>query len=360
MISILRKLPVPAYIVMMLLLCIPAYVKWTESRLHSRIVHHCYDPKLMLEECFLTYYQREAKAQGVEVALKKLHRHMKNDPTLTTNCHESMHEIGHVAYDEYGSIAKAYAHADYSCWGGYLHGVIEESLRGKNLKDIPGDSLRTLCDGSKAKGKKSFEHFSCVHGIGHALMFISDNDLPQALIRCDDLADTWETGQCVNGAFMQNMFSKYNDHHSQYLPTSDLHFPCSIAREKDKGACYQVQGRLILDALNWDFTKGFAFCGTLATKELRFSCADGLGAAVSNHSAYDTKTIVRLCALAGELEQDCLYGALTDLEGVVGDTNLGAKVCEREPEPVRSACTNTLKRTHEDFPGSINERQSGR
>ena len=190
-------------------------------------------------------------------------------------------------------------------------------------------------------------------------MFVSDNDLPTALVRCDDLIDNWARGQCVNGAFMQNMFSKYNGHQSDYLPKDDLHFPCNIAREKDQSACYQVQGRPILDAYNWDFTKSFAFCAALSSDDLRFACADGLGAAVSNHSAYEPKKIVQLCSKAGTLENGCLYGALTDLEGVVGDQSLGEKVCALERADKAMMCAETLKRTHNDFPGSVNESPVG-
>ena len=192
-------------------------------------------------------------------------------------------------------------------------------------------------------------------GIGHALMLVSYNDLPNALLRCDDLHDTWESSQCVNGAFMQNMFSKYNDHDSKYLPKDDLHFPCNIARAKDQAACYQVQSRLILDAFYWDFSKSFAFCSELTSAELRTACTNGLGAAVATHTAYNPKDTGKLCTLAGLLEQDCLYEAMTVLEGVAGNTDLGEKLCANEPEEKMTACRETLARSHKDFPGSINE-----
>ena len=355
MISRLKKLPVRVNILVFLALLAPSYLLFQHTTLASRIAHHCYNPDELLENCFSDYYKETAHEHGTGAALSVLHRRMKNDPTLVTNCHEAMHEIGHEAYEEYGSIAEAYAHADYGCWGGYLHGVVEEALRGKTLKDIPAETLRTLCDAAKTEGEMSFQHFSCVHGVGHALMLVSYNDLPNALLRCDDLANEWETSQCVNGAFMQNMFSKYNDHESDYLPKDDLHFPCNIAREKDQKACYQVQGKLILDGLRGDMAKSFAFCASLTTQTLRSACGNGLGAAVSNRAAYVPAQVVKLCTLAGVLEEDCLYGAMTDLEGVAGDASLGEKVCALEPVEKNIICEGVLLQAHNDFPGSIKE-----
>ena len=356
MISRLKKLPVVVYIVVFLALLAPSYLLWQQTTLASRIAHHCYNPNELLENCFIDYYKELAHERGTDIALSVLHRRIKIDPTLVTNCHEAMHEIGHEAYEEYGSIAEAYAHADYGCWGGYLHGVVEEALRGKSTSDITPETLRTMCDGVKSAGEMSFAHFSCVHGMGHALMLVSYNDLPNALLRCDDLANGWEAAQCVNGAFMQNMFSKYNDHASNYLPKDDLHFPCSIAREKDQKACYQVQGKLILDGLGGDLAKSFAFCAGLSTQTLRSACGNGLGAAVSNRSAYVPARVVKLCALAGILEEDCLYGAMTDLEGVAGDASLGEKVCALLPLEKNTTCERVLLQSHKDFPGSIKER----
>ena len=359
MISRLRKLPVYTYVVVVFLLLLSSYSLWQQSLLKSRLMHHCYDPREVLEVCYIDYYRDTAKRYGTKEALKVLHERKLTDIRLNTSCHEAMHEIGRAAFYEYGSIAGAYAEADYACWGGYLHGVIEAALSRKKLSDISAESLRTMCDAAKKNGETSFGHFSCVHGIGHALMFVSKNDLPQSLFRCDDLANKWESDNCANGAFMQNLFSKYNEHRSAYLPKDDLHFPCSIAREKDQTECYRVQGRFILDALDWDFSKSFAFCNTLNRAEPRAACASGLGAAVSNHSAYAPKKLSELCAKAASLEQDCLYGALIDLEGIAGDQSIGEKVCESKPDSEKPACIEILKRAHADFPGSIKEQSVG-
>lgn len=358
MFASLKKLPAVVIVGIVLVLLFPAYSMWNHSMLKARIQNECLDPRKELQDCYYAHYKSVAHTEGSAAAVKELHERRESDDLLKVNCHEVMHEIGRAAYDERGSIADAYAHADFSCWGGYLHGVVEASMRGKKLPDVASTTIRTMCDSVKGDGERSFTHFSCVHGIGHALMFVSDNDLMTVLERCDDLVDIWEIRQCANGAFMQNMFSNYDDHASDFIDKNDLRYPCNIIREDEQGICYQVQSKVIIDGLGGDFQKAFRFCGDLASSTLSAACTSGLGAAVSLYSMYDTKRIAALCSEtpSSVLGESCLYGALTDLEGASGSTSLGKTVCSNIPQERQGACLDILLRAHADFPGkAMNE-----
>lgn len=353
MMTRLHKLPVFALVGIVSLLLLAACLMWSHSDLKSRFLHDCLDSRKILDNCYVAYYLGVAEEKGAKEALRILHERITSDRKLETSCHQAIHAIGRSAFHEYGSIAKAYTEADYSCWGGYLHGIVEASMRSKKPMDISALYLRTICDEVHGDGKITFPYFSCVHGIGHALMYVMNNNLPDVLLRCDDLGNTWEARQCANGAFMENLLANYSDHRSNFLPDDDVHFPCSIVREKDQDVCYQVQGRFILDHYNWNFSQAFAFCGELTPPPLRIACAQGLGAAVSNYAAYDPKKVGELCAEASSpLDESCLYGALTDLEGVAGNVSLGSEVCahlSREKQPV---CFQIRDAAHEAFPGT--------
>ncbi len=333
-----------------------AFFELRTSELYSRIAHRCFDPEALLESCYIYYYRDLAKERGSGVALETLDARKRYDGKLAASCHEAMHEIGRASFRETGSIKAAYAKADYSCWGGYLHDAVEASLPETELDRIASTTVREMCDGTDENGPRSFERFSCVHGVGHALMLVSENDLPGSLERCRDLGDEWEGIQCANGAFMQNMFAKYNEHDTDYLPTDDLRFPCDISPVEYQVACYQVQARLILDATEWDFDRSFAFCSTLDSDANRFACADGIGAIVSNRTRYVPKEIHALCERAGALADACLYGALTDLEGISGSLALGRETCGFANGASSTECLSMLDRAHRDFPGDINER----
>lgn len=353
MMNRLRKLPVLVLVSIMFLLIYAALPMWDHSTLKSRVLHRCVDPNNILENCYITYYLGVAEERGSKTALAILHERMESDTKLSTNCHQAIHAIGRTAFHEYGSIAEAYGEADYSCWGGYLHGIVEAGVRSKDRIDVTPELLRATCEEVRGDGTMSFPYFSCVHGIGHALMYVMNNNLPDVLIRCDDMNNVWEARQCANGAFMENLLANYSDHRSDFLPKDDLHFPCNIVREKDQDVCYLVQGRFILDHFEWDFAKAFLFCSELAPSRIRTTCAEGLGTAVSNHSAYEPKRVVALCSLApSPLDESCLYGALTDLEGVAGDTSLGTLVCKLERKDKQSVCFKIRDDAHKAFPGT--------
>ena len=77
-----------------------------------------------------------------------------------------------------------------------------------------------------------------------------------------------------------------------------------------------------------------------------------IGAGVSVYSAYEPAKIANLCALAhAPLENECLYGALTDLEGKTSKIELGHEVCKNEKNEKFSECEQVLQKAHIAFPG---------
>lgn len=351
-----KKLPVLVLVLIMLILLCATFLVWNRSVLKSRILHHCISPQKSLETCYVAYYLNNAEENGVKHALQTLRERMVSDQTLRVNCHQASHAIGRTAFHEYGSIGKAYEEADYLCWGGYQHGVVEAMMRSKKSPEMNGELLRTACNEMKDGNNITFAYFSCIHGLGHALMYTLNNDLLNALVRCDELDNIWETRQCANGAFMENLLAGKSGHQSDFLPKDDMHFPCSAVREKDRDVCYQVQGGFILDHFSWNFKRAFLFCDELAASPLRIACAQGIGASVSNYAAYDPKKIATLCAIASTpLDQSCLYGALADLEGATGDLSLGTLVCMHQPQELQLTCMKIRDDAHRTFPGTINE-----
>ncbi len=353
MITRLRKLPIFALCAILLALLSATFIIWNHSELKTRVLHGCISEKTSLEDCYIAYYRDISDQRGTKFALEQLHDRQTTDSRLSANCHQAIHSIGRAAFREYGSIAKAYAQADYSCWGGYLHGVVEASMRGKVLSDIAGDTLRTMCDSVKEGGETSFAHFSCIHGLGHALMYVGHNDLPAVLTHCDDLVDVWEIRQCANGAFMENTLAD-SAHPSNFQPKDDAHFPCNIVREDERDVCYQVQSPFIMEQMKGDFTKAFAFCDELSVNAERTLCVQGLGAEVSTYMSHDPKKIAQLCAaVPPPSDRDCFYGALTDLEGVDGGPGLGRVVCQNLTGEAQVRCLQILDKAHKAFPGAM-------
>ncbi len=292
-----------------------------------------------LPECYEKFYEAHADERGTEEAITLIKGRSKTDALLYANCHNTMHVLGRSAYQEYGSLPKAFARADYFCWSGYYHGVVEGALRGVREKDITRDTLFNLCSTSVAMPTQSFDQFNCMHGIGHALMYITKNELPHSLIRCNDLPDEWSTQHCATGVFMENSLADGKAHRSAYLPTTDLHYPCTITEKKFGEACYIVQSSLILKKLNGDFAKAFDFCLTITELGYRTQCARGLGKEAAQTAFYDSAVAAAICAEAPpELISNCFFGAIGDISGQLRDNTVGETFCAQVSTALRPSC----------------------
>ena len=117
--------------------------------------------------------------KGPSEALIWLRGEMYRKPEINRECHEVAHEIGRLAFNKFGNVAEAAKESDDVCNSGYLHGVIEEYFK------INKDYLVSIKDVCRGYENKAIV-WHCSHAIGHALMFISSNDLKWALDFCNN------------------------------------------------------------------------------------------------------------------------------------------------------------------------------
>lgn len=172
-------------------------------------------------------------------------------PEIFSRCHEVTHYVGRAAYAETKSVALAYEQCAPACHGGCYHGVIEGYLKQKNISvnqvndTTVTQEIRTAC-GDERDYDAPRIYWECFHGIGHALMFITDSDLMRSLRLCDALPEQGQREACYSGAFMENSSSSTNvDHPSKYLDPRDPMYPCTVLEEKYLNLCYQYQIRTL-------------------------------------------------------------------------------------------------------------------
>jgi hypothetical protein len=90
-----------------------------------------------------------------------------NVPYIKSQCHQLTHIIGRAALSKYNNeLADTYAHGDQFCWSGYYHGAMEQLSTAKGY-DYIIKNANEVCKPIAAKGKFSFYHYNCVHGMGH-------------------------------------------------------------------------------------------------------------------------------------------------------------------------------------------------
>lgn len=235
------------------------------------------------------------------------------------SCHAFTHFLGRALYRNLKNVADAYSQINFTCHGGSYHGVLEAFLdeRKTPIDDLSGKDLEQICSDSPKKSKKNKDQIftECLHGFGHAFMFITDADLPAALAYCDKL-DAVHRERCFGGVFMENSTSSTNsDHPTKWLREGDNFFPCTILGEQYLNQCYFYQANYLLKITNRDYKQVFADCSVVVNSVNHDYCVLGLGAqlaSVSNERGVDVAAAV--CQIGQDNDAfTCIEGAVPSL-----------------------------------------------
>ncbi len=260
------------------------------------------------------------------------------DPRFLAICHEFGHYTGWELFQKTKDVLTAYQESSHLCDSGMYHGIMEAYLA------THGDTFRSghdtasvvlhACDSVKESHDTAAGYMSlCLHGVGHGLMFVTDNDLPRSLIHCDALGDQKES--CYTGVYMENGFTssipEWSEHAVRFAPTrDDPSFPCRILEARHQKSCYRYQGTLLLELNNWDWPKGLASCAILP-EQFRDICMVGIG----NNTPAPSLTIAQTaekCALGLQVNERayelCIVGAVQFLAQLrLGDAHALAEFC---------------------------------
>lgn len=167
----------------------------------------------------------------------------ENNTEVYARCHEVTHYLSRLEYEKLRSISKVYTQCDSTCHGGCYHGTLEAYLKEQMAQanfDL-NQKFPQIC-GHKSDYQKPIEFNECLHGLGHAAMFITDMELKQSLKLCDGLGEQEFKDRCFTGAFMENSSSSTSsDHASVYIKADDPFYPCNSLEEKYQSVCWQYQ-----------------------------------------------------------------------------------------------------------------------
>jgi hypothetical protein len=292
-----------------------------------------------LEGCLDTDCRRQAFGnvafrQGARAALDLFEEKMADQP-VEADCHRIAHTIGAASLEYYdGSVAKALANGRSTCWSGYYHGVVERSFAGSSRAELPNRS-REICKDPEIR-KTSFLAYQCVHGLGHGLMIHTSYDLPASLRVCDKLATSWDSDSCEAGVFMENISSSYGIK-SKWLRDHDLLYPCKTIAEKYKLYCYLMVTSRILEATGYDWEQAVKWCRK-SDRGWVETCFQSMGRDASGNSRQNPPKILELCALAGDMTRECVYGAARDITSNDASPRRAKVLCESAAKQFRAYC----------------------
>ncbi len=302
-------------------------------------------------DCYSGYYDRLVQNLGSQQALSDLATRYDSDPLVRERCHTFAHAIGRSAARKLGSVADAFAEGNSFCWAGYYHGVMEYLVAKVGKQNIVAQ-IKEICAPLAETRAYTMDHYNCVHGLGHGLMGIMYNDVPESLKGCDALGDSQENfvrTSCWTGVFMQNIISDQQGDSTPYLRRGDYYYPCNSIEEKYRTICYAIQTSYMLKVAKQDVAKVFEACGKLELS-YRDVCYQGIGRDISGDTISDIKQTQKLCSLGENSDEqgNCFYGAARDFLAYYRDASKAESLCKSLPLDVQGKCFEGI-RAYEPF-----------
>lgn len=311
--------------------------------------YECSKDKSGSMECEQQHYAELVKKKSVGSAFAELKKKYEADANIKAYCHQLTHAIGRAAAEESNGIEDAYAKGDTFCWSGYYHGVMELMVKQVGAKKIEA-KITTICTNLAQKKQYSFDHYNCVHGLGHGVMAINANELFDSLEKCDRFQDSWEASSCHSGAFMENVMAGINPGSStKYLKTDEPLYPCTAVGDRYKEQCYLMQTSQALKVLNYDYAKVFGLCDGAGSYAA--TCYQSLGRDASGNSNSDVERTKATCMLGSTqaARANCVTGAVKDFISYYHSDTQATALCQAFEPGLRETCTTVKADYYRSF-----------
>jgi len=223
--------------------------------------------------------------------------------------------LGQEAYRRTKNVREVFKESSYACLAGVFHGAVEgyfmeKGLLGANDADYAKE-VPNVC-GKQEEYQIPQQFVECNHGMGHAVMFLTENDLIRALALCDALITLSEQELCYTGAFMANTRGTADtDHPSKYLPKpEDPLYPCPLLDHRYQGQCYSYG---ILESFQGSTERSTEAC-KLIPREYQEACFRTLGRNKTMYSA-DPLVLKEHCEQIPEtnFQYECIKGVAYNL-----------------------------------------------
>jgi hypothetical protein len=294
--------------------------------------------------CYNTLYKDIVGVEGIDSAFAFLRQEYQTSEYVQAQCHQITHVIGRAAERKFASVFEAYGAGDGFCWSGYYHGVIEAVIADIGFVNLQ-EQMPNICADIAELRQYSFDHYNCVHGLGHGIMAITQNELFESLESCNVLQNPWEATSCWSGAFMENIMADNRNHFTEYLKPEEPLYPCTVVDTKYKATCYLMQTSYVLDVNGGDFLDTFAQCET-ADQGFQDICYQSLGRDASGRTVSNAVQAKDICLLGKNYEQqsNCIIGAVKDFISYFhGDTQAKELCSLFEDKSLQAVCSSTAQ-----------------
>ncbi|HEY0221166.1 MAG TPA: hypothetical protein VGC58_03015 [Candidatus Paceibacterota bacterium] len=274
---------------------------------------------------------------------------LENTSAALSECHELMHYIGRDSYEKTQSVKDLYGRGSSVCHSGFYHGVIEGYFEKEKISLVEIDErkisekIKTVCGIQQDYSVPRF-YGECLHGIGHAMMYITDSNLPKSINLCDALPKVEEREICYGGAFMENSFGiNSKDHKSKYLKDEDLLYPCNSLDSKYQKSCYTYQTFYFAEITNWELKETLKKC-YIVPENFRENCFTTVGSLEIQKRNTNSQNY-EVCDLISEREfrEKCVQGVIDGMGGrYVNSPEKMLKFCHDTSIGDKNICYETI------------------
>jgi hypothetical protein len=299
--------------------------------------------------CYDVFYTNYVQQYGVPAAFADLKKRYESTASVRGECHQITHVIGRMGAKLAGGVGEAFSQGDAMCWSGFYHGVMEGILEEVGIEALP-EKLNTVCSSIPGKEVYSFGYYNCVHGLGHGVMQLYENDLPESLAVCGTLDGEWERSSCAGGVFMENIMIEDRGGVSEYLKSEDPVYPCNAVADEYKGDCYLMQTSHMLTAFDEDFSKVFAACDGVEILH-RGTCYQSVGRDASGRSISDAEQTKNTCMLGRDrfAQENCIVGAVKDFVSYFHSDVESKQLCTLLQPDLRKVCEDVTRDYYATF-----------
>lgn len=290
-----------------------------------------------------TYVLDLVKKESPTVALTQLKVLMKENASVSRSCHGIVHEIGHETYRKYNDFAAAMAYREDICGSGFLHGVIETHFA---KVDNVFKEMDTICNTYSTLNDKA----KCYHGVGHGIMFYTENDLPVSIEHCDRYPDQEAKVRCAEGVFMENFNTEQKDHLSVYLDNVNPASICVNQPSLYKGTCYFYTPLHYLSLHVDAYEEALTWC---LDQEPGYQavCASGVGSRAIKQHITNPKYVEKVCASGTPAQfKACLDGMVSYYLVHVDSLSKAKEMCWTLKESSQQACEWSVMYREDFFP----------
>ncbi|MCU7825918.1 hypothetical protein [Kitasatospora sp. DSM 101779] len=285
---------------------------WTRSTLRNKLV-------------------AEMDATDPGVALADLDKITKEKPYTVRFCHPIAHELGHTAVKRYHEdFQKVISFPHETCAAGYLHGAVEEMLAASKN---PQQDILTLCAPANTG--------PCIHGVGHGIMFVTQQDIPSARDLCSKFPTTSRRITCSEGLFMQLFAPDEEDEKAKAnLPADKLAaeplYPCPEQPALFQSACFFYAPTLYLSSHDYAnhpeaFAGALKWCLNAQASGGANDCSRGVGSRTMKYNLDRADWAAQQCATAADTWQRkaCTQGLVSYWTVNYTESGAAAKLCKQ-------------------------------